>query len=205
MIAKPPAQPPIRAFVAIELGGGAQRALADAIAALRAERIAALRPVRPEGVHLTLKFLGNIAPDTAPRIGQALADVAARHAPISLTLGNAGFFPAGNASRARVLWVGIDGDTAALRELQRDMDAALATLDFPPDRQPFRPHLTLARLRHSASPPDRRCAASALANHPLPPDVRIRAHAVSLMQSDLQPCGAIYTRIAHAELRGAAR
>lgn len=205
MTGKPPAQLPIRAFVAIELGDHAKRALADAIAALRARRIAALRPVRPEGVHLTLKFLGNIAPERAPRIGQALADVAARHAPLSLTLGDAGFFPAGNAGRARVLWVGIDGDTAALRLLQCEVDAALAALDFPPERQPFRPHLTLARLRHGASPPDRRRAASVLANHPLPPDVRIRARAVSLMQSDLQPGGAIYTRIAHAPLRGAAR
>lgn len=205
MITKPPAQPLIRVFVAIALGDHAKRALADAIAALRAERIAALRPVRPEGVHLTLKFLGNIAPELAPRIGQALAAVAARHAPLSLTLGDAGFFPAGNASRARVLWVGIDGDTAALRELQREVDAALAALGFPPERQPFRPHLTLARLRHSASPPDRRRAAAALANHPLPQAVRIRARAISLMQSDLQPGGAIYTRIAYAPLRGAAR
>lgn len=205
MIAKPPAQPPIRAFVAIELGDHAKRALADAIADLRARRIAALRPVRPEGVHLTLKFLGNIAPERAPRIGQALADVAARHAPFTLTLGDAGFFPAGNPGRARVLWAGIDGDTAALRLLQSEVDDALAALGFPPERQPFRPHLTLARLRHGASPPDRRRATAALANHPLPLDVRIRARAVSLMQSDLQPGGAIYTRIAHAELRGAAR
>ena len=203
MTSQLPAQPAIRAFVAIEIGDHAKRALADAIAALRSERIAALCPVRPEGVHLTLKFLGNIAPERAPHIGQALADVAARHAPISLTLGDAGFFPAGNASRAGVLWVGIDGDTAALRELQRDVDAALAALDFPPDRQPFRPHLTLARLHHGASPPDRRRAVAALANHPHPQ--AIRAHAVSLMQSDLRPGGAIYTRIAHAPLRGAAR
>ena len=205
MTAKPPAQRPIRAFVAIELGDRAKRALADAIAALRAQRIAALRPARPEGVHLTLKFLGHIAPERAPGIGQALADVAARHAPLTLTLGDAGFFPAGNAGRARVLWVGIDGDTAALSLLHSDIYAALATLDFPPDRQPFRPHLTLARLHTGASPSDRRRAVAALANHPLPPDVRIRAHALSLMQSDLQPGGAIYTRIAHAPLRAAAR
>ena len=80
--------------------------LTDAIAALRSERIAALRPVRPEGVHLTLKFLGDIAPELAPRIGEALEGVAGRHAPFSLALGDTGFFPAGNAGRARALWVG---------------------------------------------------------------------------------------------------
>lgn len=205
MTSQPPAQQPLRAFVAIEIGGDAKRALADAIAALRAERIAALRPVRPEGVHLTLKFLGDIAPELAPRIGETLAEVAARHPPFSLTLGDAGFFPAGNASRARVLWVGIDGATDALRELQREVDNAIAALGFPRERQPFRPHLTLARLRHSASPPNRRRAATALANRALPPDVRIRAAAVSLMQSELLPGGARYSRIAHAVLRGDAR
>ena len=203
MTSQPSANRPLRAFVAIEIGGDAKRALADAIAALRSERIAALRPVRLEGVHLTLKFLGDIAPELAPRIGQALADVAARYAPFSLTLGDAGFFPAGNAGRARVLWVGIDGDMDALRELQREVDDALAALGFPHERQPFRPHLTLARLHHRASPPDRRRAAAALANYALPPSVRIRADAVSLMQSELLPGGARYSRIAHAALRGA--
>lgn len=200
MTSQPPVQQSIRAFVAIEIGDDAKRALSDAIAALRAERIAALRPVRPEGVHLTLKFLGDIAPEIAPRIGQALAEVAARHAPFTLTLGDAGFFPAGNAGRARVLWVGIDGDADALRQLQRDVDDALAALGFPRERHPFRPHLTLARLRHRASPPDRRRAAAALANHPLPQAVRSRADAVSLMQSELLPGGARYSRIAHAAL-----
>ena len=202
MTSQPPAQRPIRAFVAIELGGGAKRALADAIAALRAERIAALRPVRPEGVHLTLKFLGDVAPEIAPRIGEALAGVAARYAPISLALGDTGFFPAGNAGRARALWAGVDGDMDALGELQGEVDGALAALGFARERQAFRPHLTLARLHNRASPSDRRRAVDALANYALPQDVGVRADGVSLMQSDLQPGGAIYSRIAYAPLRG---
>ena len=202
MSSQPPAQRPIRAFVAIEIGGDAKRALADAIAALRADGIAALRTVRPDGVHLTLKFLGDIAPEIAPRIGEALAGVAARCAPISLALGDAGFFPAGNAGRARVLWAGVEGDMDALGELQGEVDDALAALGFARERQAFRPHLTLARLHNRASPLDRRRAVAALANYALPPAVRVRADGVSLMQSDLQPGGARYSRIAYAPLRG---
>ena len=202
MTSQPPTSQPIRAFVAIELGGGAKRALADAIAALRAERIAALRPVRPEGVHLTLKFLGDVAPERVARVGEALVGVAARYAPFSLALGDTGFFPAGNASRARVVWVGVEGDMDALGELQGEVDDALAALGFARERQAFRPHLTLARLHNRASPSDRRRAVAALANHKLPPDVRIHADGVSLMQSDLQPGGARYSRIAYAPLRG---
>ena len=202
MTSQPPTSQPIRAFVAIEIGGDAKRALGDAIAALRAEGIAALRPARPEGVHLTLKFLGDVAPEIAPRVGEALAGVAARYAPFSLALGDTGFFPAGNAGRARVVWVGVDGDMDALRELQGEVDVALAGLGFARERQAFRPHMTLARLHNRASPSDRRRAVDALANYALPPAVCIRADGVSLMQSDLQPGGARYSRIAYAPLRG---
>ena len=202
MTSQPPAQRPIRAFVAIEIGGEAKRALADAIAALRSDHIAALRPVRPEGVHLTLKFLGDIAPEVAPRIGDALAGVAARYAPFRLALGGTGFFPAGNAGRARALWVGVDGEVDALRELQDDVDGALAALGFARERQAFRPHLTLARLHNRASASDRRRAVAALGNYRLPQDVGIRADGVSLMRSELLPGGARYSRMAHAALRG---
>ena len=202
MTSQPPAQRPIRAFVAIELGGEAKRALADAIAALRAERIAALRPVRAEGVHLTLKFLGNIAPELAPRIGEALAEVAGRYAPFSLALGGTGFFPAGNAGRARALWAGVDGDVDALMQLQGAVDGALAALGFARERQAFRPHLTLARLHNRAAAADRRRAVEALGNYRLPQDVGIRADGVSLMRSELLPGGARYSRMAYATLRG---
>ena len=202
MTSQPPIRQSIRAFVAIELGGEAKRALEDAIAALRAERIAALRPVRPEGVHLTLKFLGDIAPELAPRIGEALVEVAGRYAPFGLAMGGTGFFPAGNAGRARALWVGVEGDVDALRELQGDVDGALAALGFARERQAFRPHLTLARLHNRASASDRRRAVDTLGNYRLPQGVDIRADGVSLMRSELLPGGARYSRMAYAALRG---
>ena len=188
----------MRAFVAIELSDAAKRALTALIQSLRNRRIDGLRLVRPEGMHLTLKFLGNIDASRVPRIADALAAASARHAPFRLTLAEPGFFP--NADRARVLWIGVDGALRPLRQLQRDVDETLATLGFAAEKRPFNPHLTIARMRDSAARTDRRRAADALAAYPLPGGIAISANAVSLMQSELRPGGAVYTRIAHAPL-----
>ena len=188
----------MRAFVAIELSDDAKRALAALIQSLRERRIDGLRLVRPEGMHLTLKFLGDIDASRVPRIADALVTASARHTPFRLTLADPGFFP--NADRARVLWIGVGGDLRPLRDLQRDVDETLATLGFAAEKRPFNPHLTIARMRDSAARADRRRAADALAAYPLPHGITISANAVSLMQSDLRPGGAVYTCIVHASL-----
>lgn len=154
--------------------------------------------MRPEGIHLTLKFLGDVDASRVPRIAAALADASARHAPFRFTLTAPGFFP--NADRARVLWVGVGGDMRPLIDLQRDVDQTLAALGFAAEKRPFNPHLTIARMRDSAARADRRRAADALAAYPLPPGIAVSANAVSLMQSELRPGGAVYTRIAHVAL-----
>ena len=184
----------MRAFVAIELSDDAKRALTDLIQSLRNRRMDGLRLVRPEGIHLTLKFLGNIESSNVPRIAEALAAASARHAPFRLTLTAPGFFP--NADRARVLWIGVGGDMHPLIDLQRDVDQTLAALGFAAEKRPFNPHLTIARMRDNAARSDRRRAADALSAYPLPPGIAVNANAVSLMQSDLRPGGAVYTRIA---------
>ena len=188
----------MRAFVAIELSDAAKRALTALIQSLRGRRIDGLRLVRPEGMHLTLKFMGNIDASRVPRIANALAAASARHTPFHLNLAGPGFFP--NADRARVLWIGVDGDLRPLRQLQRDVDETLATLGFAAEKRPFNPHLTIARMRDSAARADRRNTADALAAYPLPHGIVISANAVSLMQSELRLGGAVYTRIAHAPL-----
>lgn len=190
----------IRAFVAIELSDDAKRALTALIQSLRGRRIDGLRLVRPEGIHLTLKFLGSIDASRAPRIADALADASARHVPFRLTLTAPGFFP--NADRARVLWIGVGGDMGPLRALQIDVDQTLAALGFAAEKRPFNPHLTIARMHASAARADRRRAADALAAYPPPPGIDFSANAVSLMQSELRPGGAVYTRIAQAPLSG---
>ena len=188
----------IRAFVAVELGDSAKVHIAAAIEQLRSKQINNLRLVRFEGVHLTLKFLGDIDADRVPAVAEAMSQVAARHTPFGLTLGATGVFP--NANRARVLWVGVDGDLELLRLLQAGIEDALTAIGFSPERRGFNPHLTIGRMHHRASRSDRSRAATALSSLDLPEDQPIAVNAISLMKSTLRPDGAIYERIAYAYL-----
>lgn len=191
----------VRVFVAIELDDEAKRHISAAIDALRRQRIDNLRLVRPEGVHLTLKFLGDIPAAQASHAANGMATAAARHAPFTLTLGAPGVFP--NANRARVLWLGVEGDLQPLRLLQASVEEALTAAGFPAEKQRFNPHLTIGRMRHRASRIDRRRATDALNSLSLPAKQAIVVNAVSLMKSSLLPGGAVYERIAHTSLRPA--
>ena len=188
----------IRAFVAVELSDQVKTHIAAAIEQLRSEQINNLRLVRPEGVHLTLKFLGDIDADRVPAVAEAMSQVAAWHTPFGLMLGATGVFP--NANRARVLWIGVDGDLELLRLLQAGIEDALTAIGFSPERRGFNPHLTIGRMHHRASRPDRSHAATALSSLDLPEDQPIAVNAISLMKSTLRPDGAIYERIAYAHL-----
>ena len=188
----------IRAFVAVELSDQVKTHIAAAIEQLRSKQINNLRLVRFEGVHLTLKFLGDIDADRVPAVAEAMSQVAARHTPFGLTLGATGVFP--NANRARVLWVGVDGDLKPLRLLQAGIEDALTAIGFSPERRGFNPHLTIGRMHHRASRSDRSRAATALSSLDLPEDQPIAVNAISLMKSTLRPDGAIYERIAYAYL-----
>ena len=188
----------IRTFVAVELSDSIKAHIAADIAQLRQEQIDNMRLVRPEGVHLTLKFLGDIDANRVPTVAEAMTQAAARHAPFSLALGQPGVFP--NANRARVLWIGVEGDLQLLRLLQSDIEEALVATGFPPEKQRFNPHLTIGRMHHRASREDRRRATEALAALTLPEDRTIAVNAISLMKSTLLPGGAIYDRIVHTEL-----
>ncbi len=188
----------IRTFVAVELSDEVKAHIAAAIDRLRREQVNNLRLVRPEGVHLTLKFLGDIDADRVPAVAEAMSQVAVRHTPFGLTLGAPGVFP--NANRARVLWIGVDGDLEPLRLLQAGAEDALTAIGFPADRRGFNPHLTIGRMHHRASRPDRSRAATALSSLDLPEDQPIAVNAISLMKSTLLPDGAIYERIAYAYL-----
>ncbi len=134
----------MRLFTAVTLGSAVE---AQATAAL--ERLKRLAPrarwVNPEGVHLTLAFLGEVDAARLPAIGEALTPVSRRHAPFTLTIEGGGSF--GAPSHPSVLWAGVGGDTAALGALQVEVAAVLEPLGFPKDKRQYTPHLTLARAK----------------------------------------------------------
>ena len=188
----------IRTFVAIELDDDTKARVAAAIETLRHKRIDNLRLVRPEGVHLTLKFLGDIEVSRVPQVADAMKHVASRQAPFSLTLDAPGVFP--NTNRARVLWLGVEGDLKALRLLQAGVEEALTSDGFPAERQPFNPHLTIGRMHHRASRFDRRRATDALAAIHLPANQTVAVNSISLMKTTLRAGGAVYQRISQSML-----
>ena len=192
-----PAKPTsLRAFIAVELPPDVKAGLAGPVRELQRDcRAAGLSASwsRPEGWHLTLKFLGAVGPDQLEPITRRLPEAVARHSPFTLRLLGFGAFP--SAERARVLWIGIEEDEgkAMLAALARDVEAALAELGWPPEARLFNPHLTLARIKQPRHLPQlvellERWRAERLAT--------VAVNQVVLMKSQLQPGGSVYTPVA---------
>ena len=189
----------LRLFIAIEVPPPVLSALAMLIEGLRRTDAGGLRPVRPEGIHLTLRFLGSVDRQRVQDIMDAVAAAAGAISPLAVQLGRPGVFP--RRGPPRVLWVGLDGQVEALTELQATVEKSLSSIGFPEGRQPFHPHLTVARLRDGTPAADRQAAAEAFLEYDVPPDLRVHVQHLSLIQSALRPGGAIYSRLAHMPLR----
>jgi 2'-5' RNA ligase len=183
----------LRLFIACELPQDIRQALARIQADLKrdgAERL--LRWVRPEGVHLTLKFLGAVPRSDVDKLQQALALAIE---PFSLTVRPATIGTFGGA-RVRVVWAGLDGDVEALSALAQRVDAAVAPLGFEREQRPFAAHLTLARVRDQAGDEERRRLALQVRGYRMPPLPSMTLSEVALMESRLGPGGSSYHRLA---------
>jgi 2'-5' RNA ligase len=187
-------EPTLRLFVACELPQEMKAALASLQEALRKKGAPRLRWVRPEGVHLTLKFLGAVLQEKVASICEALAPTVQGIPPLALSLAEVGTF--GGRRGARVLWVGMQGDLEPLARLQQQVEKALEPLGFPPERRAFSPHLTLARVPDSAGSGERQIVweLAKIVEVPTAPAVTIGE--LSLMRSILGPGGAVYERVA---------
>ena len=180
----------VRAFVALELGEEVRQAIGKLVASLR-PRVPKARWVRPEGIHLTLRFLGDTPPARIERIRPLLAAAASDCAPVEARVGELGTFP-GPGKPPRVLWLGISLPAPALA-LQAACERAAVATGFPPEERPFRAHLTLARFRERVLRP-------ALPPVDLGP---VPLRTLALVRSELRPGGAVYTPIARFPLGSA--
>ena len=186
----------MRCFVAVDVPSAVRAALVDAQARLRrAAPRADVRWASPEQLHLTLAFLGEVAPDRVAGVAAALAAVAGRHAPIALRVAGLGCFP--GPSRPRVVWAGVVDGVAPLGLLAADVRRALEPLGFVPEARPFRAHATLARVR-SARGVRRLVAAVAAAG--APELGAWTAEDVVLYRSHLHPAGARYEALVRPRL-----
>ncbi|MEJ5358514.1 MAG: RNA 2',3'-cyclic phosphodiesterase [Desulfobacterales bacterium] len=180
----------VRSFVALEIPPALQERLAALQAELRRARVPA-RWVRPEGIHLTLKFLGELAAPRLAAAAEALREAAAGTAAFGLRAGGVGVFP--DLRRPRVLWVGVEDESGCLEPLVRRLEAAFARRGFPPEGRPFRAHLTLGRFRE---PDAGGTIAQALGRFRDFALGEVPAEAMVLYRSELLPEGARYHEIA---------
>lgn len=191
----------IRLFVAIELPDAWLRSLAEVQERMRDSlakdaEMASLRVrwTRPEGIHLTLKFIGEVAPARLePIVGQLTLAVPERP-DIALSLAGVGSFEDRRAPR--VIWAGVQDQPAhSLLRLAESIETWLAAAEVPRERRGFRPHLTLARLPETMTDAQRRRAAELTRSVRLPEVPSVNVEGVSLMQSYLGPGGARYERL----------
>lgn len=181
----------IRSFIAIELPEEAKKGLARLRKELEREEHRFVKWVDPGGIHLTLKFLGNIPSKRVTEITEAMGKAAQGISPFHLEISGLGAFP--SLKQARVFWVGIGGELDNLSRLQQNIDSALAALGFAKEERSFVPHLTLARIRQGASPLERRSFGELVGATIFEDKYHVGVGAISLMRSQLMPAGAIYT------------
>ena len=190
----------MRLFVAIDLNDGARRAIA-----VEQERVAetlgpssSLRWVRPDQMHLTLVFLGEIEEARAAAIIGAMDKNIDEVPPFTIAFAGLGVFPSHGAPR--VLWIGLSAGAREAIELQRRIVDRLSRAGVTLEERAFHPHLTLARWRQ-ARPVDRRSVAAAERGLEI---ARVEVESVTLYQSRLSSAGPTHTAVAHAPLgRGA--
>ena len=176
----------VRAFVALELDASLRERMGELQARLR-PRLGGIRLVRPEAVHLTLRFLGDSSPAQVETLRPRLRAAAAACPACEVRAAGIGTFP--ESGSPRVLWLGLDVP-APIVDLQEACERAARAAGFEREGRPFRAHLTLGRWRERAPRPD------------LPPaDLgTTRLDSLVLFRSELRPDGAVYTPLARFAL-----
>lgn len=178
----------MRLFVALQIPSVIRENLATLLTELRAVSREA-RWVRPENLHVTLKFLGEAPDARVDRIHAALGNVRSGQ-PVTLDFRGLGFFP--NEKHPRVFWAGIDA-SPNLKKLASDIEAAMKDCGIPREQRPFSPHLTLARIESRSLPEKLQTAVAESAQRQFG---AVHTNEFHLIQSKLKPSGAEYTTLA---------
>lgn len=185
----------MRLFIAIEIPDGTKQEMAKAQEQLRRSGADA-GWTRPEGIHLTLKFLGEVPETQIGGVKAALMKAAEGKGRFRLEVAGVGVFP--NARNPRVAWIGVSGDLDNLAALQASIEEAMTEIGFEREEREFTPHLTLGRIKEIRSRDSWQKALDGIRDIRLP---GFEVTAVSLMKSELKRTGAVYTEIAKVELR----
>jgi 2'-5' RNA ligase len=175
----------VRLFIAVDVPEEIKDAIERDVVGVLGPALPGARWSRPEGRHLTLKFLGEVAEERMGMVSRALSGAVRNHASFRAAFDDLGGFP--NVRRPRVLWLGIGEGAEPMATLARDIEAAFEPLGFVPEDRPFRAHLTVARFPKPRVVED------------VPPvsvpDDPFDVSEVVLFRSQLHPKGARYTAL----------
>jgi 2'-5' RNA ligase len=187
----------IRSFLALDLSENAREAIRRVVEDFR-KADAWVSWTRVEQIHLTLKFLGNIPDEMVPGVAETLAETCSPVAPFRLQPEGCGAFP--SLEQMRIIWVGLREEGASLLRLQKEVEAAMVPLGFPVEQRPFRPHLTVGRVKGRRGLHALREKLSKHADFHSEP---FNVTEIVLYRSDLRPDGARYSPLFRAPLSGA--
>jgi 2'-5' RNA ligase len=184
-----------RTFIAIDISEPARAACNDHVDALR-RAFANVRVgwERPEKIHMTLKFLGATDDSVLERLTDGVPDIAAKYDRFNLRLTGPGVFP--SKTKPRILWIGVEDHAGALAKIQPDVERFCSRLGFEKDDRPYRPHLTVGRVRE---PQNAARLADAHLDAQIEP-VEFEVADIVIYESKLQPTGSVYSVIARPPL-----
>jgi RNA 2',3'-cyclic 3'-phosphodiesterase len=178
----------VRAFVAFDIESPEVRMNLVNMQTVAVKTGADLKLVEPENIHVTMRFLGDITLNMADKIYAEMQQVKFKPFPVQLT--GLGVFPSLNFPR--VLWAGIAQGAAQLQNIFEQLEPRLQALGFQPDRNPFSPHLTIARVRSARNKPQ---LAELVAKNAKYDFGAFEATCFKLKKSELTPNGPIYSNL----------
>ncbi len=183
----------VRSFIALELAPEIQKQLRQIQAELKKSG-ADVKWVNPEGIHLTLKFLGNVSPELLEEIKKLINQLAKSYKSFELKISQLGAFP--KIEYPRVIWVGMEQRENQVVKLAQDLEERLIQLGFLREKRAFKSHLTLGRVRSAHNRDQLKKLLQSLTF----PRTTMQAGTLILFKSTLTPKGAIYQALHEAKL-----
>ena len=184
----------LRTFIAITLNSEIQQFLSrtqDHLKKLGCD----IKWVKPENIHFTLKFLGDVKLKKIDEVKQTLENLAKNMQPVDIELTQLGAFP--NVQRPRILWAGIKDEEKRITQFAKLLEDHFGKIGFKKEKKPFSPHLTIGRIR---SPKNLNLLSEMISKYSLPVDLKQTAQNITLYKSTLTPAGPIYEPLHSADL-----
>lgn len=180
----------VRAFIAVEIPAVIRQQLGLLVSPLNRGHDSAVRWVRNDNIHVTLKFLGDSEPARLEKLYRELRPALEGLPIFDLNVGGFGVFP--NINRPRVFWCGLQS-TPALNDLYEKVESLCASAGYQRENRPFSPHLTLGRSSERAAARELQEIAAAIHKISKQPIGVARVDGLTIFRSRLSPGGSIYT------------